>query len=46
MSGRVTSGISVTQAGGAHVTLEGELGGIGSGGFTVLSTRARAMTPF
>jgi hypothetical protein len=46
MSARVTSGVSVTQAGGAQVMLEGELGGIGSGSFTVLSTRARATTPF
>lgn len=45
LSGRVTAGVSVRKAGGATITLDGELGGFGSS-YLTWSARARAGLPF
>jgi hypothetical protein len=45
-SARVTSGVSVTFIGGAKLSVGGEVGGLGSGQFTVFSVRGRASVPF
>ena len=45
-SARVTSGVSVSFVGGAKLSVGGEVGGLGSGQFTVYSVRGRASVPF
>jgi hypothetical protein len=45
-SARVTSGVSVGFVGGAKLSVGGEVGGLGSGEFTVWSVRGRASVPF
>jgi len=43
---RVTGGLSYNVAGGAKVSVGGELGGLGSQNFTTWSVRGRASVPF
>nr|WP_249160200.1 Ig-like domain repeat protein [Bradyrhizobium manausense] len=45
-SARVTSGLGVTMAHGARVSVGGEVGGLGSDQFTMWSVRGRASVPF
>jgi hypothetical protein len=45
-SGRVTSGVLVSTAGGAQFSIGDELGGLGSGEFTVWSLQGRAALQF
>jgi len=45
-SARVTSGVAVTNPGGVQLSVDGEIGGLGSGNFSVWSVRSRAAIPF
>ena len=45
-SARVTSGLGATLADGQRLSVDGELGGLGSNQFTVWSLRGRAAIPF
>ena len=45
-SARLTSGFGFVTADGINASLGGELGGLGSGSFSIWSVRGRAAVPF